>query len=704
MKKIKAITAVLMSIFFSVGCSRTGTNDNVSSIKNYEFTANLAEDFVFSEIDLDESEGIINAFSVMDDSKTALIIVSEEGKNYFAVYENGKEISKTEISEFYQEMCYNPAEKCFYTYNVQEKQIHIMDADFNFKEVLADNFEVSEIKNMDVVDNKLYLIAVKENPYDYDEQENAFDEETGYYDFGEKVYSIDLSTKEIEDLGIRNVICQSYSNGTLYYYTCRDGHYSLDIYDRETKTLNAVKNMDETGYIFSFAIIGEDMVYIIPEESKLTRLNLNTGNVLFEPGITYILRNSDFEVYKGSLIILNRADMSISRCGGNTGASKSEKLAQFNGESLVIGTFTSRNVPINTSAISSESGISTSIYEYPMYDDEIKLKLLAGDSDVDIYIFSTARRTGIDIRKMECYVPLTDESILSERSQYFDWLADYTVNDNGDIWCVPIYTSTDATFYVPKNLEALGIKAESLATFDGYFSALETVRTQDNYKFYGATLDFADAMDERYKVNYSVFDYNNETYTSMFERIYSGWVLWSDPNEGKADHPLFNNIATSPDASQKPDADNMAFEIAYTPTFYEEISNPNDWCAMPLPTISSLDEKNPITVDYAIINPFSKKKEAAEAYLGFIAENNLKFRRDKSFLYKDKALCGELQSLTGSCFDGLYDMMENGTVYEALLPVGEDFRGDVIAYQNGEMTLDEYIAKLERVSEMTANE
>lgn len=93
-----------MSVFIAVECSRTETDDNVSSINNYEFTANLTEDFVFSEIDVDKSEGIINAFSVMDDSKTALILASEEADNYFAVYENGKQISKTEISAFYQEM------------------------------------------------------------------------------------------------------------------------------------------------------------------------------------------------------------------------------------------------------------------------------------------------------------------------------------------------------------------------------------------------------------------------------------------------------------------------------------------------------------------------------------------------------------------------------------------------------------------------
>lgn len=706
MKKTKILAVALALGMILTGCKsdKSQTGGRISTDSGFEFTANTAEDFVFPEIGLAESEGIINAFAVMDDSKAALIIVSEEGEHYFAVYENGKQISKTQISSFYQEMCYNAAEKCFYTYNAEKKQIHVMDANFNFKEVLADNFEISEIKNMDVVDNKLYLIALENDPYNPYEQQNALNEENGYYDFGEKVYSIDLASKKLEELGVQNVIAQSYSNDTLYYYTCRDGHYSLDVYDRETKTIKAVRNMDEVGYIYTFAIIGEEMIYIDYVNTKLVKLNLNSGKTLFEPGVIYILRNSDFEVYKGSLIILNRDDMSIIRCGGNPGLTHvNERLAQFQGESLVIGDAT-RNVSINTTAIYSECGISASVYEYPMYDDEIKLKLLAGDSDVDIYLFSSLRRTGIDIRKMGCYVPLTDECILSERSQYFDWLADYTVTDNGEIWCVPIYTSSYATFYVPENLEALGIKPEDLATFDGYFSALETVKKQNRYIYYGTTLDFADTMDERYKANYSLFDYNNETYRNMFERIYSGWLIWSDPNEGKAEHPLFNNIMSSPDPFQKLDADNMAFEIAYSTNFYEELYNPNDWCAMALPTISSLDEKNPIAVEYAIINPFSKKKEAAEAYLGFIAENNLKFRRNKSFLYKDKALCGELQSLTGSCFDGLFEMTENGIVYEALIPIGENFRGDVIAYQKGEMTLDEYIAKLERVSEMTANE
>lgn len=388
----------------------------------------------------------------------------------------------------------------------------------------------------------------------------------------------------------------------------------------------------------------------------------------------------------------------------NDGTPFDEKELSFFGENLVIGNFSPNSLAFDTTALANDFGIKASISKLPTYDEEIKLKLLAGDSDVDIYIFSSSRRTGIDIRRMGCYVPLNNDEILDKRDQYFDWLRDYTLNDNGEVWCVPLVTSTFATFYVPENLKKLGIEPDSLLSFDGYFSALETVKAQDKYKFYGNALDFADVINESYNVNHSYFDYNTELYRNMFGRLYSGWQLWSDPTEGKAEHPLFNNIAMSEDAWTKLGADNMAFTVKYTAAFGDSIADPNDWRAMPLPALTVSDNKNPVTVDYAIINPYSTKKEVAEVYLGYITENNLKYIKDKSFLFKDKALYGDFANEAGACFDGLYELFENGAVYERIVPIAEEFREDVIAYQTGDMTLDEYIANLERISEISANE
>lgn len=705
MKKIKIIAAVLVTALFLAGCNNSGTNSSAPVVGDYEFTSNITEDFTFTNIDVDETKETINAFSVMDDNKTALLIAENNSsdENVFAVYENGKEIGRTAVSSSYREICYNAGEKCFYSYNTESRELHIMDEGFGFKGVLASGLEAFEIKNMDVVDNRLYLIAVTKGIMSDD---IIFDPKEGYADFGEKVYTVDLSTGELKDIELANVICQSYSNDALFYYACRDGQYSLNVFDREANALKTVKNIDNIGYIYSFAVIGDEMIYLSAEDSRLSKLNLNSGKDTTEAERVLILRNSDFEVYKNSLIYLNRTDMSIVRCGKNGGtATADEKLAQFNGEELVIANHGGLSVfPIDRADLASETGISATVYELPMYDEEIKLKLLAGDSDVDIFIFSSARRTGIDIRRMGCYVPLTDEAILNKREQYFDWIKDYTVSDNGEVWCVPIYASTYATFYVPDNLKALGIEPEELASFDGYFSALEKVKAQDRYKFYGSTLDFADVMNESYNVNHSYFDYDNELYRNMFERIYSGWLIRSNPVEGTDEHPLFNNIAGSEERHDKIKSDNMAFMINSSELFLNKLENPNDWRAMPLLALSSSDGKNPATVEYAIINPFSKKKEAAEAYLGYITENNLEYIKSKSFIFKDRSLYGDYAGATASCFDGLYELFENGAVYELVISIAPGFRRDEIAYQNGEMTLDEYIANLERVSEMSASE
>lgn len=697
MKRIKAAAILLLTVIIIVGC---GNGGDISYIEDHEFSSRPPVDFAFSEIRFDEAEKTAEAFAVIGDDKLAVLTAGESGT--FAVYENGKVISRSEIPDCYREICYNAAEDCFYTYDAQNRQLHIMDNGFNFKEVLADDLDVYEVKNMDVVDNKLYLTAIQEDISELYGQEGAADEKTGYTDLGETVYSIDLTTKETVNLGFKNVICQSFSDNTLYYYSCRGGHYSLDIYDREANALKAVKNTDGIGYISAFAVLGEEIWYISPEcYGQLKKTNLNSGETASEAGEFFVGRNSDFEVYKGSLICLNRANTSIVRCGA---APINEKLTQTENDKLVIGYFSS-DIPFRTSSLAKDCGISASVCALPMYDSEIKLKLLACDSDVDIYIFSTARRTGIDIRRMGCYVPLTNDAILDKRSGYFDYLSDYSVNDNGEIWCMPISVSADATFYVPDNLKALGIEPESLSDFDGYFAALEKVNAQDTYKIYSSTLDFTDAMNRSYNVNHGYLDYDNELYRNMFERLFSGWVIWSDPREGRSEHPLFNDRATAMMTGVSTDvleAENMAFTIASSELLLNKIKKPGDWRAMPLPALTA-GGKNPVTVDYAIINPYSKKKEAAEAYLGFIAENGLKYT-DKSLLYKDKSVYGDYTDTLSSCFDGLYGLFENGAVYERHIQMEEDYREDVIAYQNGEVTLDEYIAELERAAEMSEYE
>ena len=522
-------------------------------------------------------------------------------------------------------------------------------------------------------------------------------------DFGEKAYSIDLSDKKLEDLGIRNVVCQSYSNDTLYYYTCRDGHYSLNIYDRGTKTLKTIRNTDDVGYIYSFAVIGGDFLYYNPSAGVLKKLDLNTGSQTAEAGSMFIIRNSQFEVYKGALIYLN--NNTINRYGGNAPEElPSGNIAKYSGENLVIGYSSAYDAPLKTGEINKACGVSASIHEYPIYDNELSLELLSGSSEVDIYIFTTGSRLGRDIRAREGYVPLTDESVIAAQDKYYDWLADFCVNDNGDIWCVPINTDVKATYYVPENLKELGISPEELTSFDGYFSALEKVKAQDKYKYYGtaAYLSYA-VLNQNYPVNYGYHDYDNDAYKNVFKRVYDGYILWEDPT-GIGEHPLFKNRIVSSESGSKQSADSVAFMNDYS--FEESVERPEDWRAVKLPGVKSSNEKSGAFVSYAFINPFSKNKEAAQAYLGYIAETGLRFRTDRTFLYKDRSMYANVFNTDSPYFNDLFSIYENAAVCEELVECNssEDIRPWVIEYQRGEITLDEYIANITRVAEMAENE
>lgn len=709
MKKTKILAIALALGMILTGCSKSGTSGEISTESGFEFTSNTAEDFSFSELDLDENSVGINAFAVMEDHKTAVLAFdSKEGSKYsFVIYENGKENFRKE-TEAYQGLCFNAAEKCFYTYDGAEKRLCVMDEEFNFKETLVEDIEVEDIRNMIIIDNKLYLLAALKQPYDINVQLEVEDPETGYMNFDERAYAIDPASKKLEDLGIQNVIAESYSNDTLYYYTCRDGHYSLDIYDRASKTLKAVRNMDDVGYTIAFAVIGEEFLYYSVNGAGIRKLNLNTGDLTAEAGTIFIIRNSQFAVYKDALVYLDISTASINKYGAVSADDlPTGNIAKYNGESLVIGEVSAYYASVKTGEVNKACGVSASIYETPMHDDELKLELLSGNSDVDIYIFSTGSRLCRDLRATGGYVPLTDESIVEAQDKYFDWLADYCVDDNGDIWCVPIDVGVEATFYIPENLEALGIKPEELTTLDGYYSALEKIKAQDKYKYYGTAEQLSYAMlEQNYPVNYGYHDFNNDAFKNAFKRVYDGFVLWEDSNT-TGSHPLFNNLYTSEEWHQSEyhiGSENVAFMDTYN--FEDDVEDFEDFHAIKLPYVKNANEKNGAFISYAIVNPYSKKKEAAQAYLGYIAETGLKYRRNPSFIYKDKSMYDGFYNLEKPYFNDMYSISENAAVCEALVAYNSDsdVRPFVIEYQRGEMTLDEYIASLSRLTEMAENE
>lgn len=694
MKKILAFSLIVV-LLLSGGCGA----DN-GSISEHTEEYNV-EGFVFNDIEFENRE-IIDSFAVMDDNRTALLYgKSDTAKRCFGIYENSALTAEKEIPAAYCTICYDSGENCFYAFNSIEKEIHKMDENFDYISTVSEEPQAFEIKSMDIIDGRLYYIICTKNQYDLDVQLEALDEKTGYMDFGEAAYSLDTKSGEKKTLDIKNVICQSVSGGKLYYYTHGSGGYCLNEYNRENERLDLLRSVQDTGYVSCFALCGEKLYFMRQGDSAISEMDMKTGSILYIFGDTSAIKSSDFKVYKSEPIVLNREDMSIR---GLKGIQRTDSgLLEYSGESLVIGYYSKFYFPIDLKKLGEDTGITAKIFEYPIYDDEIKLKLLSGDSDVDIYIFSTNRRIGRDMRTMRCYEPITNTGILSELEASFDWAADYSAADNGDIWCMPICTNQQALFYLPENLERLGIEVSELTGFDGFFSALEKLSADGRYGFYSVTQNFADTMTASYNINHSFFDFDNDIFRNMFTRIYSDWVLWSNPAEGKSENPLFSNIYQTK-AKTPISAENAAVVFDSVEMFRSDISDSEKWYAAGLPRLSDSEEKYPVSIEFAVINPCSKKKAAAEAYLGYIAENRFMYRLKKSFLYKDLALYDDSFDKSAAYFEGLYALSENSAVFEALLEIKDGYLEDVIAYQKGENTLDEYISALERASEMTAKE
>lgn len=695
MKKPLSLILSLICISFSLGGCQ---GDNGNAMENDDII--VRESFIFDDIEL-ESKGIINSFTIMGDNRAALLFMDNNTqKSCFGIYESNKPVTEKEIAAGYSDICYDKEEGCFYAFNSIEKEIHKMDNSFSYVSTVTKEPEAFEIRGMDVIDGSLYYIYCTKNTYDPNVQLEVLEESTGYCDFGEAAYCVDIGSGEKSPLEIEKPICQYASGGKLYYYTFSGESYYLNEYDRENNRLVSLYTDRDMSYISGFAVHSDTLYYIKWGDSVISKKDMKSGDAFYIPLDIVVCKGSDFKSYKSEPIILNRADMSIRKLSEAKYA-ESESF-KFSGESLVIGYFYKYSMPIDTKKLNEDIGITASVYEYPIYDNEMKLKLLACDSDVDIYIFTTNRRIGRDIRRMGCYEPLANEAIIDELDDCFDWVREYSANDNGEIWCMPISANQQALFYVPENLERLGIDISELKSFESFWAALEKIRMDGRYGFFSrATQEFGEAMTASYNINYSFFDYDTDIFRNMFTRVYSDWLLWSNPAEGSAENPLFNNMNSS---KKNISTENAAVIFDNLKLFRNDVTDCEKWCAMGIPNLTDSEEKYPVSIEFAIINPASKKKEAAEAYLGHIAQNRLKYRSTTPFFYKDLSTYDGCVDKSAAYFEGLYELSENSQVYDAFLEIKEDYLDDVAAYQKGEMTIDEYIANIERISEMTENE
>lgn len=336
-----------------------------------------------------------------------------------------------------------------------------------------------------------------------------------------------------------------------------------------------------------------------------------------------------------------------------------------------------------------QSGMKSSLYEYPSDYEALSTELMAGNPEVDIYVFNSRMPLALLCRNMGYYCSLNESTVLTEHiNGCFPGIRDAAVTDAGDYWMFPLSGDTDMVWYVPENMEKYGVEPEELETITGFMAVAERLQGQlkleDCHFYVNTSFYFLDSFDTVYDLNYNDYDsgkvdFNTKTYRELADQLWTGWDLYGMPPVDSK-HPLFWTDAYEASLTGEPlRADyNRANDItrtifSFTPTFeylrYNSLASKKrstkaltGWRVMSVPKINSATDKTPMSLGFAIINPYSEHKKEAIAFLEAIAQNYKKTVREPNFLMQDISYYEEGYDVTLPAFQDLYNIYGNAAV------------------------------------------
>ena len=345
-------------------------------------------------------------------------------------------------------------------------------------------------------------------------------------------------------------------------------------------------------------------------------------------------------------------------------------------------------------------------------EEEMTIKLLAGDTDVDIYFISpTTARTLLD---KNIYTPIESEIIEDFNDSCFDYISEYCETDNGDIALMPIASYVYGIIYPLEAAEEVGFTKEDLMYYDSFMDITKNHGSARNAFQTGDAIFLS--LHAQYGKYYCNFDTGEFDYTSdVYKKFYSELLNYIDYSA--QEHSLFKNKhfyidprypeatidAMPPDApSYYPDVTlytaglyDYYSHATYCPTFFTE------WGAAPMPRISEQVTGNLVNVEFAYINPYSNNKEAAVKLLEDIAKNFMNVRGGDtiySFILEDKSAYAKDYRTESQVFNDFYDIAADGFIYEY------DWASSRIDYMKARVTADEALANYQRQIEIWLNE
>ncbi len=364
-------------------------------------------------------------------------------------------------------------------------------------------------------------------------------------------------------------------------------------------------------------------------------------------------------------------------------------------------------------AITQETGIRFRSKSY--LPDETKLKMLAGDDDIDIYFVSAGMLHSV----IDCgfYTPIESEIIDNYISSCREFLQEFASVD-GETAFVPVSSGASAILIPKSAIEETGVTAQDIEYLDDF---LEFVRNYDGDRIaYTNSSSLFSNLEGQYKSVYCDFENKEANFeTPLYMHIYEEiWGGWQDPKDGVGatigfEHNLTGDYSNNSEKAlctygSYIDAENFTDKRLNTDPNVYMTSGSTDffekWRAFPIPKISKEVTSNSAGATYALINPYSDNKEAALKVLEIIASDYYEYIGDAcrfSFIYDDKSMYPDYFHPSSEIFNDIFNILENVEFGYYTFSVQ---RLDIDDYQAGKLTLEEAVAEYQRQVDIWLNE
>lgn len=308
-------------------------------------------------------------------------------------------------------------------------------------------------------------------------------------------------------------------------------------------------------------------------------------------------------------------------------------------------------------------------------EDEITLKILAGDSDIDIY-FISAPLSGKLLEK-NVYAPIESEVVKSFNESCFDYISDACIAENGDIALMPVSNYVLGIVYPTASLEEAGIKREELLYYDSFMDSIRNKKSSKHVFQFGNVIYNSLLMQyAQYYCDFEngEFDFTSDIFAKFFTELCTYYPDYDSWEPYGFIHPRKYDPKANPELAGKEETANFSSDLTLMSisnfNYYEYAIHCSDffdgWRAISMPRLSEDVSANYVETEFAIINPYSTNKEAAVKVLEAIARNYMSVRGGQakySFLLKDKAAYSGDYHPNSQVFGDFYDIASDGFIF-----------------------------------------